>query len=131
MGQKHFEITKVESKQNLADLMTKHLNSEMMQGYLKETNMQFSSGRADSALMLKSVHRKKDERRCVYEDDSSLCGNMIAKVTARYKENQYGRAFDATPLACFHKDFRRYMEQNMKKKSCRFHLCRSDGSECG
>ena len=67
----------------------------------------------------------------VYENDSSLCGNMIAKVTVRYKEDQYGRAFDATPLACSHKDFRRFMENDMKKKSCRFHLCRSDGSECG
>ena len=66
----------------------------------------------------------------VYEDDSSLCGNMIAKVTVRYKEDQFGRAFDATPLACSHKDFRRFMENDMKKKTCRFHLCRSDGSEC-
>ena len=66
----------------------------------------------------------------VYEDDSSLCGNMIAKVTVRYKEDQFGRAFDATPLACSHKDFRRFMENDMKKQTCRFHLCRSDGSEC-
>ena len=66
----------------------------------------------------------------VYNEDSSNCGNLIARVTLRYKEDRYGRAFDATPLACSHKDFRGYMEKQLMKKSCRFHLCRCDGSEC-
>ena len=68
----------------------------------------------------------------VYEDDSSDCGNLIARVTCRYKEDRFGRAFDATPLACSHADFRGFMEKELLKptKSCRFHLCRSDGSEC-
>ena len=41
----------------------------------------------------------------VYEDDSSNCGNLIARVTCRYREDRFGRAFDATPLACSHADF--------------------------
>ena len=66
----------------------------------------------------------------VYEDDSSNCGNLIARVTCRYREDRFGRAFDATPLACSHADFRGFMEKDLMKKSCRFHVCRSDGSEC-
>ena len=67
----------------------------------------------------------------VYEDDDSSCGHLIARVTCRYKEDQFGRAFDATPLACSHADFRGFMEKDLMRKSCRFHLCRSDGAECG
>ena len=48
----------------------------------------------------------------VYNEDSSNCGNLIARVTLRYKEDRYGRAFDATPLACSHKDFRGFMEKS-------------------
>ena len=66
----------------------------------------------------------------VYNDDSSNCGQLIARVNLRYKEDRFGRAFDATPLACSHKDFRGFMEKELLKKSCRFHLCRGDGADC-
>ena len=66
----------------------------------------------------------------VYNDDSSNCGNLIARVTLRYKEDRFGRAFDATALACSHKDFRDFMNKELLKKSCRFHLCRGDGADC-
>ena len=67
----------------------------------------------------------------VYEDDNSSCGHLIARVTCRYKEDRHGRAFDATPLACSSADFRGFMEKDLMKRSCRFHLCRTDGEQCG
>jgi len=65
---KKFNIAKVDSKANPADLLTKHLNAEVMQAHMKELNMKFVEGRSDSALMLKAVVRSKEERKLNYEE---------------------------------------------------------------
>ena len=66
----------------------------------------------------------------VYDDHSKEQGNLIVRVDVKFKEDRHGRAFDATALACSHKGFRTFMEKQLQKKTCRFHFCRTDGSEC-
>ena len=55
IGNKSVDIEKVDTKLNIADLMTKHLPAESMHGHLQSMQMYFVSGRSDLAPSLKRV----------------------------------------------------------------------------
>ena len=68
----------------------------------------------------------------VFDEKDRPQGHLICRVEARYKEDRFGRAFEAEALACSDRKFRSYMSSVLqnKKKKIRYHLCRDKSEEC-
>ena len=82
---KKFAVAKVDTKKNVADLMTKYLSADVMNTHMSSMDMHYKGGRSKSAPSLKAVSGAKAERKETYE---KLARRTFQERQASKSQNQ-------------------------------------------
>ena len=92
---KEFQLSKVGTNENIADLMTKHLSSEVMNNHIAAMNMYYADGRSDAAPEVKAIYKNKAQRKAEYQrcsDDAQKrrAERCLVRLSRRSKRSSDG-----------------------------------------